>query len=63
MKLKTRKAALKRVNPKKRGLARKSAYRGHLLRRKNSKRLRRLRGPIQVHGSDSAAFAFMLPYA
>ena len=36
MKLKTRKAALKRVNPKKRGLARKSAYRGHLLRRKNS---------------------------
>ena len=38
MKLKTRKAALKRVNPKKRGLARKSAYRGHLLRRKNSKK-------------------------
>ena len=34
MKLKTRKAALKRVKSKKRGLARKSAYRGHLLRKK-----------------------------
>ena len=63
MKLKTRKAALKRVNPKKSGLARKSAYRGHLLRRKNSKRLRRLREPVQVHVADRVAFSFMLPYA
>ena len=63
MKLKTRKAALKRVNPKKRVLARKSAYRGHLLRRKNSKRLRRLREPVQVHVADRSAFSFMLPYA
>ena len=63
MKLKTRKAALKRVNPKKRGLAHKSAYRGHLLRRKNSKRLRRLREPVQVHVADRSAFSFMLPYA
>ena len=63
MKLKTRKAALKRVNPKKRGLARKSAYRGHLLRRKNSKRLRRLREPVLIHVADRLAFSFMLPYA
>ena len=37
MKLKTRKSALKRVKPKKNFLARKSAFKGHLLRRKNSK--------------------------
>ncbi len=63
MKLKTRKSALKRVNPKKRCLARKSAYRGHLLRRKNSKRLRTLCEAVQIHSSDRAAFAYMLPYA
>ena len=63
MKLKTRKAALKRVNPKKNCLARKSAYKGHLLRRKNSKRLRRLSEPIQIHSSDYKAFSAMLPYA
>jgi ribosomal protein L35 len=63
MKLKTRKAALKRVKPKKRVLARKSAYRGHLLRRKNAKQLRRLKEPVQIHSSDRAAFSFMLPYA
>jgi ribosomal protein L35 len=62
MKLKTRKAALKRVNPKKKCLARKSAYKGHLLRRKNSKRLRRLSEPIQIHSSDRKAFSAMLPY-
>ena len=63
MKLK-HKAALKRVNPKKRGLARKSAYRGHLLRRKNSKRLRRLRASVQVRCEKRPfGFSFMLPYA
>ena len=63
MKLKTRKSALKRVNPKKKVLARKSAYRGHLLRRKNSKQLRRLCEPNQIHATDRKAFALMLPYA
>ena len=63
MKLKTRKAALKRVNPNKRGLARKSAYRGHLLRRKNSKRLRRLREPVQVQVAERVAVSLMLLYA
>jgi len=62
MKLKTRKSALKRVNPKKNSLARKSAYRGHLLRRKNSKRLRRLSEPNQIHFSDRKTFSYMLPY-
>lgn len=63
MKLKTRKSALKRVNPKKKCLARKSAYRGHLLRRKNPKRLRRLSEAVQIHASDRKAFSYMLPYA
>ena len=41
MKLKTRKAAAKRIKVKKNCFARKKAYKAHLLRRKNSKRLRR----------------------
>jgi large subunit ribosomal protein L35 len=63
MKLKTRKSAAKRVKSKKNVLARKSAYKGHLLKRKNSKRLRRLSAPVQIHESDSKAFQLMLPYA
>lgn len=63
MKLKTRKSALKRVKPKKNSLARKSAYKGHLLRRKNSKRLRRLSEANQINSSDLKAFSYMLPYA
>lgn len=63
MKLKTRKSAAKRVKSKKNVLARKSAYKGHLLKRKNSKRLRRLSAPVQIHVSDTKAFTLMLPYA
>jgi len=63
MKLKTRKAAAKRVKSKKNGLARKKAYKGHLLRRKNSRRLRRLSEPSQINKSDLGSFALMLPYA
>jgi ribosomal protein L35 len=63
MKLKTRKSALKRIKSKKNCLARKSAYKGHLLRRKNSKRLRRLSEPIKINSSDIKTFLYMLPYA
>jgi ribosomal protein L35 len=56
MKLKTRKAAAKRIKAKKNCLCRKKAYKSHLLRRKNSKRLRRLAGPAQVHPSDFGKF-------
>jgi large subunit ribosomal protein L35 len=63
MKLKTRKSAAKRVKIKKNCLCRKKAYNGHLLRRKNSKRLRRLSEPSMVHDSDTRAFSRMLPYA
>jgi large subunit ribosomal protein L35 len=62
MKLKTRKAAAKRVKKKKNCISRKKAYRGHLLRRKNSKQLRRLSEIGTVHSSDFKTFNFMLPY-
>jgi len=61
MKLKTRKSASKRVK-KKNCFARKKAYKGHLLRKKNSKRLRRLSESSQIHSSDVNAFQLMLPY-
>jgi large subunit ribosomal protein L35 len=63
MKLKTRKSAAKRVKIKKNCFSRKKAYKGHLLRRKNSKRLRRLSEASTIHVSDSKTFSFMLPYA
>jgi large subunit ribosomal protein L35 len=63
MKLKTRKAAAKRIKVKKNCLSRKKAYKGHLLRRKNKKRLRRLSEAAQIHSGDLRTFALMLPYA
>lgn len=62
MKLKTRKAAKKRIKIKKNCLCRKKAYKGHLLRKKNSKRLRTLSQNVQIHSSDLKAFLSMLPY-
>lgn len=62
MKLKTRKAAAKRVKRKKNYFSRKKAYKSHLLRKKNSKRLRLLSSPAKIHGSDSNTFSLMLPY-
>ena len=63
MKLKTRKAAAKRIKVKKNGLQRKKAYKSHLLRRKDSKRLRRLSEPMQIHKADLGNFSLMLPYS
>ena len=62
MKSKTRKAAFKRIKAKKKFLARKKAFKSHLLGCKNSKRLRRLSEPSKIHSSDSTSFARMLPY-
>lgn len=62
MKLKTRKSAAKRIRVKKNCLSRKKAYKGHLLRKKNSKRLRRLSEASQIHFSDLNAFFHMIPY-
>ena len=62
MKLKTRKSALKRIKIKKNCFSRKKAYKGHLLRKKNSKHLRRLSEPSQIHISDMNGFRKMIPY-
>lgn len=61
MKLKTRKSASKRVKFKKSCIVRKNAYKSHLLRRKNSKQLRRLSAPNLVHKSDVKSFVLMCP--
>jgi len=63
MKLKTRKSASKRVKIKKNCIVRRKAYKGHLLRRKNSKRLRRLSESSNIHKSDIAIFQLMNPYS
>jgi large subunit ribosomal protein L35 len=63
MKLKTRKSAAKRVKIKKNFLGRKKAYKGHLLRKKNSKRLRTLSEASKISSADSKTFYLMLPYA
>jgi|TARA_B110000977_G_scaffold154172_1_gene195925 large subunit ribosomal protein L35 len=62
LKLKTRKSAAKRIKIKKNCLRRKKAYKGHLLRRKNSKQLRTLSAPANIHTSDIGLFAAMIPY-
>ena len=63
MKLKTRKAASKRVKAKKNGFVRKKAYKSHLLRRKSSKQLRRLGEAAMINSTDSLSFSLMLPYS
>jgi len=62
MKLKTRKAASKRVKIKSNSLERKKAYKSHLLRKKNSKRLRRLSESTTIHKSDFESYSLLLPY-
>lgn len=61
MKLKTRKSASKRVKFKKNCILRRNAYKSHLLRRKNSKQLRRLSAPNSVNKSDIKCFFLMCP--
>lgn len=63
MKIKTRKAASKRIKVKKNCLERKKAYKAHLLRRKNPKRLRRLSEVSEIHATDLDAFRKMLPHS
>jgi large subunit ribosomal protein L35 len=63
MKLKTRKAAFKRVKIKKNNLERKKAYKSHLLRNKSSKRLRRLGKVEKIHKADFSSYRDLLPYS
>jgi len=61
-KLKNSKSALKRIKIKKNCLERKKAYKAHLLRRKNSNRLRRLSRLENIQKSDLFNFHFLIPY-
>lgn len=61
MKLKTKKSALKRVKVKASIFLRKKAYKSHLSRKKNSKRLRRLSATAAIHQVDRKAFSRMIP--
>lgn len=61
IKLKTCKSASKRVKVKKNYIARKKAYKGHLLRRKTTKQLRSLSQPAKIHDADKHSLVLMLP--
>ena len=50
------------VKCKKNVFSRKKAYKGHLLRKKNSKQLRTLSQPAQIHSADVKTFNLMIPY-
>ena len=63
-KLKTKRSAAKRfARTGKGGFKRASAFKRHILTKKSAKTIRNLRGQTQVHGSDVAEVAQMLPYS
>ncbi len=62
MKLKTCKAALKRIKLKNKILYRKKAFKSHLLIHKTSKRLRHLSQKICIKKVDSSMYFKLLPY-
>lgn len=64
LKLKTRKAALKRYKITGNKLfVRRHAYTGHLLMKKSKKQKRKLSQIICVKNSDTAAIKLLLPYS
>jgi len=63
-KLKTNRGAAKRfAKTGKGGFKRSHSHKRHILTKKNSKRIRQLRGEAQVHVSDVREVKQMLPYA
>jgi len=63
-KLKTKRAAAKRFKRTgKGGFKRAHGFKRHILTKKSPKTIRNLRGPTQVHDSDVAEVAQMLPYS
>ena len=63
VKLKTRKAALKRYKiTGKRNFLRRHAYKGHLLMKKSNRQKRKLSQTICVNLTDVRAIKLMLPY-
>lgn len=59
-KMKTCKSAVKRFKIKKTMIKRKSAFRSHILTKKNAKRCRRLRSPQSVHSANLKSVKKML---
>ena len=63
LKLKTRKAALKRYKKTASGkFLRRHAYKGHLLSHKSNRQKRQLSQRLCVCGCDSKSIKLMLPY-
>jgi large subunit ribosomal protein L35 len=63
-KMKTNRGAAKRfARTGKGGFKRSSSHKRHILTKKSAKRIRDLRGPKMVHGSDNAEVRQLLPYA
>ncbi len=61
LKIKTKKSVLKRIKIKKNCLEYKKAFKGHLLRKKNSKRLRKLSNKSSINKFDVKNILRMLP--
>jgi len=63
-KMKTKKSAAKRFRVRPGGTVKRGqAFKRHILTKKSAKTIRNLRGPKQVHDSDVAEVAQMLPYS
>ena len=63
-KMKTKKSAAKRFRVRPGGTVKRGqAFKRHILTKKTTKNKRHLRGPVQVHETNMASIARMLPSA
>lgn len=61
-KMKSKSGAKKRFKPTAKGFKHKQSFRSHILTKKSSKRIRQLRGMLQVADADKPLVKRMLPY-
>ena len=62
-KIKTNRGAAKRFKNTAAGFKRKQAFKNHILTKKSSKTIRKLRPKQEVHENDVALVKRMMPYA
>lgn len=62
-KMKSNSGAKKRFKRTASGFKHRQSFRNHILTKKSSKRMRQLRGMLQVDDADKALVKRMLPYA
>ena len=62
-KIKTNRGAAKRFKKPASGFKRKQAFKNHILTKKSSKTIRKLRPRQEVHENDVALVKRMMPYA